>query len=123
MRKFVAVLFLLLCSTLAWSADKPNPADYTIKVHISESHIRQVCAGGFCNYILYADTVLNGKKIELEGADVIVKKKVMLIIPGDYQVKLTKDNQNSDGTLFSQEYDLLLPDGTVWHCSTSGISE
>jgi hypothetical protein len=66
---------------------------------------------------------LNGKKIELGGANVIFKKNVMLIIPGDYQVKLTKDNNSADGTLFNQEYDLLLPDGTVWKCFTFGISE
>jgi hypothetical protein len=123
MKKFVAVLFLMLCSTLTWSADKPNPADYTVKVHISASHLKTVCGDGLCSNLLYADAVLNGKKIELSGNDPIVKKTLMLIAPGDYPVKLTKDNHNSDGTLFSQEYDLLLPDGTVWHCYTSGISE
>jgi len=32
MRKFVAVLFLLLCSTLGQAKDKPNPADYSIYI-------------------------------------------------------------------------------------------
>ena len=127
MKKFIAVLFLLLFSTFGWAADKPNPADFTIKLHISATHIRHFCSGAFatitCADGLYADAILNGKKIELGGEDVIIKKNVMLITPGDYQVKLTKDYHNSDNTLFGQEYELLLPDGTVWHCWATGISE
>jgi hypothetical protein len=66
---------------------------------------------------------LNGKKIKLSGVAVIVKKTLMLIAPGDYPAKLLKDIHNSDSSLFNQEYDLLLPDDTVWHCYTTGISE
>jgi hypothetical protein len=123
MRKFFAVLLLLLCATFASATDKPNPADYTIKVHISASHLKTECADGFCKNILYADTILNGKKIKLSGVAVIVKKTLMLIAPGDYPAKLLKDIHNSDSSLFNQEYDLLLPDDTVWHCYTTGISE
>jgi len=113
---------------------KPNPADYPVKIHISATHIRHNCSGnasGFgdtfsgnihCGDLLYADAILNGKKIELAGDAVVVEKFFGLIIPGDYQAKLTRDNHNSDGTLFSQAYDLLLTDGMVWHCWTSGIS-
>jgi hypothetical protein len=132
MRKFVAVLFLLLCSTplvygqktrLGQAAEKPNPADYTVKVHISGSFLKTECANGLCSNLLYADTVLNGKKIELSGTAVIVKKTLMLIAPGDYPAKLGKDIHNSDSTLFNQEYYLLLPDDIVWHCFTTRISE
>jgi hypothetical protein len=127
MRRFAAILFLMLFSTLAWSADKPNPADYTIKVHISATHIRHFCsergADVRCDDGIYADAILNGKKIELLGGDVIDKKVGMLIIPGDYPVRLTKDIHNADSTAIRQEYDILLPDGTVWHCVTTGISE
>ena len=136
MRQLVVALCLLLFSTsliygqktrFGQTPEKPNPADYVIKVHISATHIRHYCTDWGvnvnCGEGLYADAIVNGKKIELSGANVIDKKVIMLIIPGDYQVKLTKDNHNSDNTLISQEYDLLLPDGTIWHCVTSGISE
>jgi hypothetical protein len=132
MKQLAAVLFLLFCSTsliygqktrFGQTPDKPNPADYAIKVHIAASHLKTECSNGNCNNILYADTVLNGKKIELSGIAIIVKKTLMLIVPGDYTVRLVKDNHNSDGTLFNQEYDLLLPDSTVWHCNTTGVSE
>ena len=124
MRKFAALLFLLLCSTLAWSADKPNPTEYPIKVHISASHMLPTCEGPGCGFLLYADAIGNGKKIELSGsAENIIKHQSVLIIPGDYQASITKDIHNADSTVIRQEYDLLLPDGTVWKCSTSGISE
>jgi hypothetical protein len=132
MRKFVAVLFLLLCTTsliygqktrFGQVTEKPNPADFSIKIHISDSHIRQVCVNDLCDNLLYAHAILNGKKIELMGTDVIIKKYRMLLTPGDYLVKLLEDIHNSDSTLFNQKYDLLLPDGSIWHCYTSGISE
>jgi hypothetical protein len=122
MKKFVAIFFLLLCAASLHAKDKPNPADFNIKIHISASHFETIfCGGGFCNH-LYVDTSLNAKKIVLSGLAVHYDKSDMLIVPGDYQVKLTKDNHNSDSTLLGQEYDLLLPDGTIWHCVTTGIS-
>jgi hypothetical protein len=132
MRRPVAVLLLLLCSIspiygqktrFGQTAEKPNPADYTIKVHVSASHLKTECSSGICSNILYADTVLNGKKIELSGVAVIVKKTLMLIIPGDYPARLIRDEHNSDSTLFNQEYELLLPDNIVWQSFTTGISE
>ena len=136
MRKIVAVLFLLLCSTsliygqktrFGQTPDKLNPADFSIKVHISATHIRNICvqpgASVTCSIGLYADAVLNGKKLELSGSAVILQKQSVLIIPGDYQAWLTKDIHNADSTVIRQDYDVLLPDGTIWKCYTSGISE
>jgi hypothetical protein len=111
----------MLCSTLAWSADKPNPADFVIKVHISATHIRSFC--DFCMGVLFADGLLNGKKIELTGSPHNLSGRSALIIPGDYQTRLTKDIHNADSSVIRQEYVLLLPDGTVWNCFISGISE
>jgi hypothetical protein len=123
MKIFVAVLFVALCTAFARGGETPNPADYTIKVHISGSHLETSCVNGLCSNLLYADSILNGKKIQLSGNAVIVKKTLMLIDPGDYMVKLLKDEHNSNGSLFNQEYDLLLPDNIVWHCFTTGVSE
>jgi hypothetical protein len=132
MKKIAAVLFLLLCSTslvygqkerFGQKTEKPNSADFPIKIHISATHMRPECANPGCVVLLDADAVLSGKKIELSGSARVVKKIDVLIIPGDYQAKLTKDNINSDGPLFNQEYDVLLSDGTIWHCTTTGISE
>lgn len=137
MKNFVAVFCLLLCATsLVYGQKtrlgqakvmKPNPADYSVKIHISATHIRISCFYNgnveICPSALFADAILNGKKIELSGDSVKDKKATALIIPGDYQAKLTRDNHSTNDALFMQEYDLLLTDGMIWHCWTSGISE
>jgi hypothetical protein len=136
MKKFVAFLFLVLCSApliygqvtrFGQAKVKPNPADYTIKVHISATHIRHYCSGFRdqvnCDDGLYADAILNGKKFELSGSSEIAINRRVLIVPGDYPARLTKDVHNADSTAVHQEYDLLLSDGTIWKCETSGISE
>ena len=132
MNKFVAVLFFLLCSTSLLYAQKmqneqntvkTDTANQTITAHISASHLQTECFNNVCSWKLYADVILNGKKIELEGSAIITTNNYSLIKPGDYQIRLTKDIHNTDRTLFSQAYDLLMPDGAVWHCFTAGISE
>ncbi|MGA3011336.1 MAG: hypothetical protein ABSD72_13850 [Terracidiphilus sp.] len=136
MRKFLAVLILFLCSTSLIHGQKTRygqdaEASKTvatngtnnnfIKVHVSATRIRSFC--GNCVDELFADALLNGKKIELAGPARNISGRSVLIIPGDYQARLTKNLHNADSTVVRQEFDLLLPDGTVWHCYTSGISE
>lgn len=136
MPKFIAVLALLLCSTFSVYGqktrfgqvpEKPNPADYSIKVHVSATHIRYFCSIDKDVYPeckrLFADVIVNGRKVELSGAAIIGKNKFALLAPGDYQARLTKDANDDNGAVINQEYDLLLPDGATWHCVTTGISE
>jgi hypothetical protein len=98
-----------------------------LKVHISGARIRPDCSqpGSLvtCSDRLYAEALLNGKKLELKGSAEIIKHNSTIIVPGDYQARLTKDIHNADSSVIAQEYDVLLPDNTVWHCVTTGISE
>jgi hypothetical protein len=132
MKQYVAVLFLVFCTTtsifgqktqLEQSTVKTDATNQTITAHISASHLQTECFNNVCSWKLYADAILNGKKIELAGVAIITMNNYSLIKPGDYQIRLTKDIHNTDRTLFSQAYDLLLTDGSVWHCFTAGISE
>ena len=105
MKKFVAVVFLILCTASLINGQKtrsgqkqpetPNPADYTVKMHISASHMQNHCiepgANITCNYALYATAVLNGKRFELMGTTTLDKRNSVLLIPGDYPARLTKD--------------------------------
>ena len=135
-RKFTAVLALLLC--LAFSAhaqrtrfgqtpEEHNPADFAVDVHISASHIRYYCTGFrdqiSCGNGLFADVIVSGKKFELSGATTIGKNKSALLVPGDYKARLTKNVKDNDGAVISQEYDVLLSNGATWHCVVTGISE
>jgi hypothetical protein len=136
MRKFIVVVALLLCPTLSvygqktrygQSPEKPNPANYSIKVHVSATHIRYYCSGFrdqiSCSNGLFADVIVNGKQLELSGVTTIGKNKFALLVPGDYNARLTKNVNDANGAVINQEYDVLLPDGTSWHCVTTGISE
>lgn len=119
MRRYVAVLILMLCATVAHAKDKPTPPDYPIKVHISSSHMLLDLRNG---NVTYANATLDGKKVELAGM-LLIQSQWTVIIPGDYLARLTKDVHNTGSTAIHWEYDVLLPDGTVWHCVVSGVSE
>jgi len=122
MKKFTVVLFLVLCSAFAQAKEKPNPADFTIKVHISAAHF--LLNPTYSSLpILYADATLNGKKLQLAGTAAKIQGNIVLIAPGDYPARLTKDVHNTDGTAIHQEYELPLSDGITWNCVISGISE
>ncbi|MFZ0746859.1 MAG: hypothetical protein WAM85_20815 [Terracidiphilus sp.] len=135
MRKFAAVLFLFFFFTASVNGQKtrfgqgpPKPISSPIKVHISATHIRDHCTDTFkgqssCENGLYADAILDGKKIELFGTAVIDKQDTVLIVPGDYQAQLTKDFHSADGSVINQEYNIIFPHGTIWHCVVTGISE
>jgi hypothetical protein len=107
--------------------EKPNPADYFINVHVGATHIRYYCPIDKVGYSechrLFADVIVNRKKMELSGATTIGKHEFVLLAPGDYKARLTKNVNDVDGAVINQEYDVLLSDGTTWHCVTTGISE
>jgi hypothetical protein len=90
-------LTILLLSAFAWAGPIPNPADYTINVHVSKSRT----AGGDQRL----NVVINGRKLKLEGNG----PAQMLLALGDYKAKLVKDEHK--GTYDSlQIYEFLFPD-------------
>ena len=121
MKKFVAVFCVLLCAATLQAKDKPNPADFNIKIHISASQI--VYAPGLPTVV---DTVLNGKKVKLGGYISVgrsMSASFPVINPGDYQIRLSEDKPEHNGSIIRQRYELLLPDGDTWECWIVGISE
>jgi hypothetical protein len=122
MNKFVAVFCLLLCAATLQAKDKSNSADFPIKIHISATQMSY----GYPVNMLLADTVLNGKKVKL-GIEIPMVHKMgrnMLVLqPGDYQIRFFKDESEADGAMMRQEYELLLPNGEVVKCAIMGISE
>ena len=95
--KTTILAILVLLSAFALAGTNPNPADYTINVHVSKS--RTVGAQQRLN------VVINGKKFRLEGSG----PAYMLLALGDYKAKLAKDEHK--GTYESlQIYEFLLPD-------------
>ncbi len=135
MRKYIAVLSLLLCfiapvhgQKTRWGQDREFKAkadtDYPINIHISGLRIHRLCFGdGSCEDRLYADAILDGKKIELTGDQELSSRFKVRLYPGDYQARLRKDAHYMDGTPIYRIYELLLPDRYVWRCTVTGFSE
>jgi len=111
--KRIALFVVLLGSSWAWAGAEPNPADYTIQVHVSSARVN---GGGF----IRLKVTLDGKKCELQGLDA----ERSLLAPGDYKAKSlplkVKDVHTYDvyGT-----YEFLLPDGKTRRYELVGIAE
>ncbi len=105
MKKIVVVLLLL--SSLAWAGGEPNPANYTLNVHVTSSHFREGATR--------LKVIIDGRKYELQGPG-------WLLIPGDYKARLTK-NDKKNAYEPRLEYELLLPDNKTRLYSLIGISE
>lgn len=136
MRKsLVVVCFLIGALPLAHSQKirfgqvqkKPDPAKFTVHVHISSTHQLAGCSGSGnsveCGPGLFAETVIDGKKVELWGNATFGKYKYAVLAPGDYLAQVTGDVHNADSTVIAETYLLLLSDGTTWPCGLSGMSE
>jgi len=140
MKKFAAVLVLLLCSTSLIYGQKtrfgevPSKAkkgvDYPIAVHIVATHIRQNCQydwesailGGpryDCPEVVYLDAVMNGKKVELMGQHF----NKFVLSPGDFKARPIKNTLNTDPAVMGQKFELVSPEMYVWRCIVTGVSE
>jgi hypothetical protein len=135
MRRFAAALLCFLCGASLCYGQMyrlrygqvplhPNPADYTIRVHISAIHFRTCLydGRGVCYEQIFADASLDGKKVELTGS--VAKRDLRLLVPGDYFARLSEKKPRDGGkAVMFQEYFLLLPDKTAWACEVTGLSE
>ena len=132
MKRLFALSVLSLCSiALAQGKFRPgqypvnqNPADYTIKLHISATHFRAcdtIGVNSACGEGLYVDASLDGKKVELFGA--VDKHQSLLVAPGDYFAMLPKKARDGGNAVLGQSYYVLLPDRTAWLCGITGFSE
>jgi hypothetical protein len=97
--------------------------DYPINVHVSGIHYRKEYLGsGQTADVIYADAVMNGKKVELRG-DREAPFQYYKLSLGDYQARLLKDPHKMGDTLIFQIYEVVLPDKTVGSFTVTGISE
>jgi len=96
---------------------------YPIKVHISGIHSRsEYDGGGLYEDATYVDAIIDGKKVELQvNHD---HEEIYGLPPlGDLQARLLKEPRKTNNTPLFREYELLLPDNTIWRCNVTGIFE
>lgn len=98
--KKIALALLLLCS-LAWAGPIPNPAEYTVNIHVSASRMVPEHGARFQGL----NVVIDGKKYELESE---YASNVLLAL-GDYKAKLVKDEHKVTYESY-QVYEFLFPD-------------
>ena len=101
--------------------------DYQIKVHISGVHYREEYLEGrpgpnHTEEVIYADAVINGKKVELRG-DKNASYEYYKVPLGDLQARLIKDPHKMGDAPMFQEYEVVLPNKTLWHSIVTGISD
>ena len=138
MRSHVAAVLLIVCSVALVSAQKTrfgqvppkakDGVDYPIKIHISGIHLRQDCTKGATGYttcadVIYADAQLAGQKIGLMGFQIWLPGHPILLVTADYQARLLKAPHPGGPNPIGMEYELLMPDRTIWRSTVTGFSE
>lgn len=113
--KKLAIAVLLLFSALAWAGGEPNPADYTINVHVSSS--RMVVEGNPIAFSQELNATIDGKKYELWSSSVNA-----LLALGDYKAKLVRDDHRTTYDSY-RVYEFLFPDNKTRKFVVVGITE
>jgi hypothetical protein len=103
---------VLLFSAVAWAAD-PNPAEYTINVHVSSSRLVLETLLLFSQEL---DVGIEGK-YELSAANANA-----LLALGDYKATLVKDEHRTAYESF-RVYEFLLPDKKIRKFTVVGVTE
>lgn len=101
--KTSTLVVLLFISTFGWARANPNPADYTVNVQVSKSHM--TTRGNSSVHWQELSVVIDGKKYELESEGA----PDMLLALGDYKARLVKDEHKGTYDSF-QLYEFLFPD-------------
>ena len=113
MKHFASILTLFCIAAAATSslhaADKPDPTQYTLAVHVS--------AATYAPNVLFQiiTATIDGKHYQLQGptsSAKIYSHGNGLLNPGDYHAKLAKDEHKTSYESL-QEFEILMPDGTV----------
>jgi hypothetical protein len=138
MKRAIGILALLICALSGLHSQKrrlgpPPPkavagVDYPIKIHISGIHIRSHCSElkgpAVCWDVLYVDSLINDKRLELMGDRIWFPNFYLFaVLPGDYKARILKDTPNRSIAPLDREYELILPDGTAWRRAVTGMSE
>jgi len=118
MKKLAFALLLVQPTFLYAAKPQPNPADYTITVHVVYS--RSTPYGEGVNYqpLQQLETVINGQQVELQTANPGV------LALNDYKARVMPTKgipKNANASDVYLTYEFLLPDGTTRTYYVSGL--
>lgn len=126
MKKVVVAILLLLPVFACGEKPKPNPADYTITVHVTACHLIDRCGVGGCMEVQHLDVVIDSKKYELEGYGPR-PAYFWVLETGDYKARIAEDAKPKPGlgtaSEYRRKYTLMFPDGTTRGYDVMGQEE
>lgn len=101
---------------------------FPIKVHVSGVHFRtEYESDGLGNthdmqpqYVTYVDATLDGQNVELKS---YMRYEDYNFGIGDYRARLYKASKSRNAIAVGGEYELLMPNNTIWRCTEIGFSE
>jgi hypothetical protein len=118
MKKLALALLLFLSATALAAADKPNPSNFTIKVHVISSSSRSIFDGSLPLDQQVLETTLDGQPTELTAT----QQGVLAL--GDYPARITPKvhgPKNPNTYDIYRGYDLLMPDGSTRTYTVTGL--
>jgi len=145
--KRLAVFFLLpcllLCSASLFASTAPNPAEYTVNIHVTSSRVEQTCtefgSAVGCNPVLALNATVDGKQYQLQGniqnksvaSDPAGSKHENFLLGrgflalGDYKAKLMPVNPRDPNVPYYviKNYEILLADGRLAEFQVIGQTE
>ncbi len=122
MKSALFVIFLMVPALALAVKPKPNPADYTIVVHVRSAKLVNTRDTDFeksiCNAELRLVVLINGNKFELQDQ----RANCSVIHVGDYKAKIAKED-TSHSYSYTRSYEILFPDGSTRTYRVVGESE
>jgi len=110
MKNFALALILLQPAALSATVDKPDPADFPIKIHVISSASGTSGTGASAFYAQILNVTIDGQPAELTGTSLGV------LALGDYPARISPKvhgPHNPNTYDIYRGYDLLMPDGTT----------
>lgn len=113
MRNLILAIILLAPAFVAAQKTQPDPADYTITVHVQSSRLAMISGDvtngtSFYQWMQRLEVVIDGKKYELSGS--VNPRESKLLRLGDYKARIFREDTKR-AYEYSRSYQFLFPDG------------
>jgi hypothetical protein len=96
--------------------------DYPIQAHIYGVHLRPDCTQASCMDVLYADALVNGRKLEFRSISYIPYLPLTMSL-GDYRARIVKAASMTGPGEVGDTYELVVQGNKALRCMVTGISE
>ena len=96
--------------------------NYPIQAHIYGVHLRPDCTEASCMDVLYADALVNGRKLEFRSISYIPYLPLTMSL-GDYRARIVKAASAASPGEIGDTYELVVQGNKTLRCMVTGISE